>query len=382
MRRLSVLLPAIALTNVSCDEDRVVTPLADATAESSTADGGISDAATDVVDARIDSYVAWCEAGPPILLADAGCGLYFDVPCGLPEGLVVDDAGNINRCDQICIGATDDLCAQLPPWFTGVLLDAGLIDAGTADTVEAGAVFIVCACQGSGGRKPEGLTPRDAISTSPVGAFFAHGAHLEAASVHAFVRMRDELRALRAPRHLVSRATRAIADERRHARIVSALARRFGATPSPPRVKRARRRSIEEIAIENAVEGCVRETFAAVIAHFQALNARDPVVRAAFTRIARDETRHAELAHDAARFFDAILDDAARARVARARDAALSELAHEAVDFPTAVVELAGLPVKRSFLKLVFTFSKVMTAAYEEDRRIARRARARRRLRV
>lgn len=366
MRRLSLLLPAIAWS-VSCDEDRVVTPVADASADVSTSDATIdakiSDAGADVVDAPIDSYVAWCEAGPPILLADAGCGIYFDVPCGLPEGLVVDDAGNINRCDQICIGATDDLCAQLPPWFTDVLLDAGLIDAGTADTVEAGAVFIVCACQGAGGRRPEGLVPRDSRATSSVGAFFEHAAHLEAASVHAFARMKGELRALGAPSHLVSRATRAIADERRHARVVSALARRYGGRPSRPRVRRARTRSIESIAIENATEGCVRETFAALVAHWQARHARDPIVRAAYARIARDETRHAELAHDAARFFDAMLDGDARARVARARDAALANLAREAVDPTNALVQLAGLPVKRSFLNLVFTFTKVVLAS-------------------
>ena len=389
MRRLSLLLPAIAWS-VSCDEDRVVTPLADSSADvtmhDASADATISDsgvdADADVIDAPIDSYVAWCDAGPPVLLAEAGCGLYFDVPCGLPEGLTVDDAGNINRCDQICINATDDLCAQLPPWFTDVLLDAGLIDAGTADTVEAGAVFIVCACQGGAGRRPEGLAPRDAIATSSVGAFFARSAHLEAASVHAFARMRGELRALGAPSRLVRRATRAIADERRHARVVSALARRFGSTPSPPRVEGARKRSIEEIAIENATEGCVRETFAAVVAHWQALHARDPIVRAAYARIARDETRHAELAHDAARFFDALLDDDARSRVARAREAALADLSREAIEPTSALAELAGLPVKRSFLKLVFTFSKVATASHEEGRRIARRARACRRVRV
>ena len=385
MRRLSLLLPGIAAL-VSCDEDRVVTPLADSSVDVTTNDATIDamgDAGdADVVDAPLDSYVAWCEAGPPILLADAGCGLYFDVPCGLPNGLVVDDGGNINRCDQICIGAPDDLCAQLPPWFTAVLLDAGLIDAGTAETVEAGAVFVVCACQGSAGRRPEGLAACDAVASSPVGAFFAHAAHLEAASVHAFARMRDELRALRAPRSLVFAATRAIADERRHARVVSALARRFGARTSPPRVKRPRGRSIEAIAIENATEGCVRETFAAIVAHYQALHARDPVVRAAYARIARDETRHAELAYDAARFFDSILDEAARARVARARDAALAELAREATDVPNALVQLAGFPIKRSFLKLVFTFSKVAAATHEEGRRIHRRARARVRRRV
>ncbi|HEY2365193.1 MAG TPA: hypothetical protein VGH87_02365 [Polyangiaceae bacterium] len=361
MRHLSLLLPALAWS-VACDEDAVVVVsgadvTTDATTDARDRDATIADASdADVVDAQLDSYVAWCDAGPPLLLADAGCGIYFDVPCGLPPGLVVDDAGNIDRCDQICVGATDDLCAQLPPWFTAVLLDAGLIDAGTADTVDAGAVFIVCACQGAGGRRPEGLLPRDARASSAVGAFFAHAAHLEAASVHAFARMRDELRTLDAPNALVTATTRAIADERRHARVVSALARRFGATAIRPRVKRARKRSLESIAIENATEGCVRETFAALVACWQALHARDPIARAAYARIARDEARHAELAHAAARFFESMLGAAARDRVERARDAALTNLAREAVEPPNALVQLAGLPTKTFSLRLLSKF--------------------------
>jgi hypothetical protein len=184
--------------------------------------------------------------------------------------------------------------------------------------------------------------------------------------------MRDELRALAAPSALVTAATRAIADERRHARIVSALARRFGSDAISPRVKRPRRRSLESIAIENATEGCVRETFAALVACWQALHARDPVVRAAYARIARDEARHAELAHEAARFFESMLTGAARARVDRAREAALNDLAREAVDPSNALVQLAGLPTKTSYSRLLSRFL---------DARITPRVRARARRR-
>jgi hypothetical protein len=59
--------------------------------------------------------------------------------------------------------------------------------------------------------------------------------------------------------------------------------------PAPPA------RSLEELAVENAVEGCVRETYGALTAIWQARTAKDPSVAAAVRRIARDETRHAAL---------------------------------------------------------------------------------------
>ena len=58
---------------------------------------------------------------------------------------------------------------------------------------------------------------------------------------------------------------------------------------------RAPRRPVE-IARENAEEGCVRETFGALLAAHQAAYACDPEVREVMTRIAGDELRHAALA--------------------------------------------------------------------------------------
>ena len=51
---------------------------------------------------------------------------------------------------------------------------------------------------------------------------------------------------------------------------------------------------------ENAREGCVRETFGALIAMHQAERAGDPIIRRAMRRIAEEETRHAELAWEVA----------------------------------------------------------------------------------
>ena len=166
---------------------------------------------------------------------------------------------------------------------------------------------------------------------------FAAAAELEDASVHAFVRLRGELggsarRARcvdrRAPLRATSGGTRARPRDSRGASAPSLRARVADVGP----------RTIEAIALENAVEGCVRETFGAVVATYQAEHARDPDVARELGRIARDEARHAALGWAIARWFDARLDDDARARVAAAARAAIEDLAGA----PTLAERLGG----------------------------------------
>ena len=109
-----------------------------------------------------------------------------------------------------------------------------------------------------------------------MGSHFARAACLEAAAVDAFRWLRDELVA-QAPKRLVRAASRAIRDEMRHVRVTSALARRFGEeaiTPPapPPRVVRP----LLRLALDNAVEGCVRETYSALECLWQRTSRRIP----------------------------------------------------------------------------------------------------------
>ena len=192
------------------------------------------------------------------------------------------------------------------------------------------------------GRLPAGLHA-PARPSADVGAYFAEMAWLEAAAVVAFRHLESDLRALGAPRSLVAAARSARADEIRHAREANALARRFAASEreldAPPRASRDR----FAIALENAVEGCVRETYGALVAAYQARTARDPEIRRFFTRIAADEARHAELSHAIAAWIERDLDAGERARIAAAKDAAFAELLDTAgVESPFA--ELAALP--------------------------------------
>ncbi|AKU96750.1 putative lipoprotein [Labilithrix luteola] len=200
------------------------------------------------------------------------------------------------------------------------------------------------------GRRPEGYSAT--VKSTTIGEYFANAAELEAASVPAFRRLARELRAHGAPTELVERAKAAALDEVRHARATRALAKRFGASAKLPRIGKLGIRSLDEIAIENAREGCVRETFGALVATFQARRANDPEIAAAMAAIADDETEHAALAWDVAAWLDAQLDDAAREAVLRARTEAYEELA-DAVERPSYAEARLGLPSTGESLALL-----------------------------
>ena len=363
--------PAAATAWVACSPGGT-TPDAgpDATADDASDASPFGDAS------YIDSYVDWCEAGPPQFVTIAGnsCNDILYVPCGAPaDDFLKPDATalapfQLNRCDQICKGFNGFSCEVLTYGQVQLLyqaLDAGdgavgLLDGGDDSATDAaadgpdpntipplgGPFYISCDCT-SGGRKPVGLRARRRASktTNVVGEHLASMAWLEAASVPAFARLRAELEALGAPRALLRRIDRAVRDERRHARVVGKLARRFGAPVQPPRLRRPRARGVEAIARENAVEGCVRETYGALVATWQAAHAGDASVRASMQRIALDETRHAALSARVDAFLATKLDARARARVDRARRRAITALRMAtSIEPAPELVAVTGIP--------------------------------------
>jgi len=183
---------------------------------------------------------------------------------------------------------------------------------------------------GCAGRRPEGLLSRHTRSSdSALGEHFARMAHLEAASVTAFEVLRAELAQNDAPTALIEAAARAACDEVRHTALTTALARRFGAEPMTPAIEARPLRSLEAIALDNAVEGCVRECFGAALGCFQAQTATDAEIARVMTEIADDETQHAALAFEIAAWLDTRLQPDAKARVEVARRRAASELRSE-----------------------------------------------------
>ncbi len=197
------------------------------------------------------------------------------------------------------------------------------------------------------GRLPAGLcaSRRVVRAADPVGSYLAQMAYLEAAAVPAFGQLARELRVHGAPRSMVRAALRSRRDEIRHARVTARLARRFGGRPTAPRVDAPAARPLEEVVADNAAEGCIRETFGALVAHAQARRARDPQLRRALRRIAVDETRHAALSWDLAGWAEARMSVEQRRRVARTTANALDRLEQELTqEHHARVHDVAGLP--------------------------------------
>ncbi len=247
-----------------------------------------------------------------------------------------DAAGDGGSADAgACFATCDQACETLKPVsISGFGTCLSPVDAGGGTTVMASCQTEGQACAG---RKLDGLAaPTNMNHSSPLGAMFAQMAWLEAASVHAFRRLARELRAHGAPAALVSRAQACARDETRHARIMTRLAKKHGAR-IPHVVVRGTRavRSLEEVARENAVEGCVGETYGALFAMWQETRADAADVARAMHAIAPDELRHAALGWAVAAWADTQLTPMAQRRVRAARDEATRALLEQTELAPT-----------------------------------------------
>jgi hypothetical protein len=255
------------------------------------------------------------------------------IDCSAPNVRVVAGGYDVRTLDGFGCGSSDDIVERIVRVAadgTTTVVATRVIEKGNPN----------CAV----GRRPEGFAIEDR-PCEDLGAFLAQIAQLEAASVPAFARLRDELRAHGAPRDLIAGAERARRDEIRHARMMRSLARGHGVEVDEVAIDELPIRDLEAIAVEDAVEGCVRETYGALVATFQAKQARDPRIAAVMARIAEDETRHAELSWSVLRWALERLDDDARARVSRATsDAAAALRAELAAPAPTEAIERAGMP--------------------------------------
>jgi rubrerythrin len=266
---------------------------------------------------------------------DGGCAAFVRLPCGVPASLPGTLCyPDVDLCTAACPTAFFFACEYPAPSCA----DGGLLP--DAD------VFIECnTCLGNIGRRPVGWEgPGASPKGSPLGRFLARSATLEEASVAAFAELHARLRAFGAPRRLRAAARRAAGDERRHARMTAALARRHGGLPAPPPPAVTVDLAFEAFAMENAVEGCVGETFGALVALHQAARAEDPQIAAAMGAIAADEIRHAALAWSIHEWALPRLSSRARARVCALQEGALQRLRRGTASAPPEVARLAGLP--------------------------------------
>ncbi|HEU0032100.1 MAG TPA: hypothetical protein VFQ53_15810 [Kofleriaceae bacterium] len=244
------------------------------------------------------------------------------------------------KTDQNC----EPLCAKVYERKYGYPADGFTECALTADTatnrdlvIYTPEVFCV------GGRRPAGYRSGQ-HDGDRVGAYLAQQAELEAASVRAFADLHADLRALGAPASLVRAVIAAAADEVRHAATCELLARRHGGSPELRMIEAAPRRSARALAVDNLVEGCIRETYGAVLAGYQARAARDPEVRAAMQQIALDEAKHAALSWKLDAWLRPQLSADDRRALHDAAEAARDELALEVGECDGALRDVAGLP--------------------------------------
>jgi hypothetical protein len=191
------------------------------------------------------------------------------------------------------------------------------------------------------------------VQENPAAHWLARSAHDEAASVHAFLALADELAFHGAPAELLARMSVAADDERRHATLTTELAQRHGAVVPTPNIAPTPTRDLLALAIENMGEGCVRETWSALVAAHQARHAPTPELRDLYAGIAVDEASHAELAWSIDAWLFAQLSDAELALVAAARSAAVRGL-HASIlaDADEPGVLALGVPDRKTALHL------------------------------
>jgi hypothetical protein len=279
---------------------------------------------------RIVPFLSRLASRPPVeslpTLRHGGCTV-----ASLQDAAVLD-AGDAD-------GGLADLCSRAVPYKR--------IESCTLVTADGGeAVHVVYTDYCVGGRRPAGLvTPAGLARTSPLGAWLAGMAHLEAASVEAFGILANELEFHGASPALARTARASAEDERRHARLMARLALASGARPLAVRVARHAPRDLETVARENATGGCVREAFAALVAWRQARMATEPSIRETMGCIAADETRHAALSWAIDAWSRDGLPATALRRVRGARNDAIAHLLRDvAVEQPPALRLPAGLP--------------------------------------
>jgi hypothetical protein len=146
--------------------------------------------------------------------------------------------------------------------------------------------------------------------------------------------------------------------------MMRALAETFGGVCADVELVAVGPRTVLAMAIENAREGCVGETYGAAQAAFQARTASDPRVRSTLAVVARDEARHAELAWAVDAFLDSRLTESERREVAIAREDAWTALMASLEQEPSGHLrEVTGLPSAREAALLVSGVRDLLAAA-------------------
>jgi hypothetical protein len=282
----------------------------------------------DPADPRFAELYRGCVGADPSNMCSTDCiGLCRAVAGASGSGYLVG-TGDYLDCRLTCAGEGTDDWASAP---------------GTQMTIS----YVNAVCGRRTARRRACDQPRRSGSVN-LGEQLARAAELEAESIPAFRRLAVALEAQGAPEELVRSARAAMADEGRHWTQTRDLARRRGGRPVRPRFASQPFASLEEVAIDNVIEGCVRETYGAMIAAHQAEQALDPQVRRLMTRVAADEAAHAGLSWRIDAWASGRLGAGfAPRRAAAAREALRELLVGASAETDAGVRAALGLPAPR-----------------------------------
>ena len=243
-------------------------------------------------------------------------------------GNTVDSLSCEDICEGIALKGTDweysniDNCEMELDTTYFASEDSGTVDA-SGDTTIVGNIQ----CDGQiteymcKGRRPMGYQE---VS----GGYFARAANLEAASVIAFIELAAQLQKWKAPHAFIVRCLQAAEDERRHTKIMMTIAQQY--TQSIPALQIERQPSdLFSMALHNATEGCIHETWSALEAHLISHSAKTPELRSAFAVISREESAHAQLSWDLHHWFCEQLTEEQVKQLQRAQRLALQQLPNQ-----------------------------------------------------
>jgi hypothetical protein len=281
-----------------------------------------------------------CPHDPPDISGCGGADVYLHASladCGLPaKGDLTKD-----RCDDLCKGFETRACE--------------------VEDRSDGKVAVYCEAANPCMGRP---TSDGALATAHDDGTaidrLAEARRMEAHSVIAFRELEADLVRFGAPASLVDSCRVAADDDCRHARAMARLLRARGVRPAAiDRPRAAGFASLFALAAHNEREGVVGESWGALLALHQAERARDADVRDEMRAIADEETSHAALSIEIARWVRTQLSDESVAALDDARRAAIARLRGS---FASAPEEL-GLPAPATAAAMLDALAPALTAS-------------------
>jgi hypothetical protein len=339
---------SILATILSCDEQK--------TSDTSTPNTPPSDTAVPIESQDLD--------GDGFSVADGDCddedaSVYPGAPIWYNDGIDQDCQDGDELCDYPCYDSCDEPYDSELTYtvnvdiFTTYLNEEGILTEEKCEQIcydlgwdYMNNVIDVYECRDDGvdadsnhlvycstlnapyceGRLHQGAECSETRSSTMMGSWFARAAQAEATSVQSFLILAKQLKALGAPQELQDACMQASVDEVLHARQMVQLAHKHGSDLPKLSFGTYSEKSALDLAMENVVEGCVREGFAALQALHQAQHAKDPSIRSTMSKIAFDEAKHVELAFRIDMWLQKQLTKEERTKVATAKQDALGSL--------------------------------------------------------